>query len=225
MGIPLAEELLLLAYDDSGNVHAGAPALDYGLAGALLLELTLAHRLDVVEQRVVVTSDQPIDDPVADAALSAIAVDNARRTPEEWVGRLSRTVRDEILDRLVAGNVLRREKDRVLWIFPRTRYPSTTGELPSAEAEVRRRLYAAVAGDGPVEPRTAVLCALVRALHLERTAVPGRPRREIRERLKIVAEAQPPPGDPVSRAVREMEAAVVAAITAVMVIAATAAST
>jgi hypothetical protein len=60
-------------------------------------------------------------------------------------------------------------------------------------------------------------------LHLERTAVPGRPRREVRERLKAIAEGQP--GAEVDQALREMEAAVVAAITAVTVIATTAAAT
>jgi hypothetical protein len=155
--------------------------------------------------------------------LDRIADEPKRRTPEDWIGRLNRDLRDEILDRLVAENVLRREQDKVLWIFPRTRYPSTTGELPSAEAESRRRLDAAVAGEAPVEPRTAALGSLVRALHLERTAVPGRPRREVRERLKAIAEGQP--GAEVDQALREMEAAVVAAITAVTVIATTAAAT
>ena len=72
------------------------------------------------------------------------------------------------MDQLVAEGVLRREKDRVLWVFPRTRYPARHGVEPPAETEARQRMRAAVTGTGPVEPRTAALCALVAATDLDR---------------------------------------------------------
>ena len=40
--LTLADELVLLAYDDTGVNRLGRPNLDYGLAGAVLLELALA---------------------------------------------------------------------------------------------------------------------------------------------------------------------------------------
>ena len=45
--LTLADELLLLALDDTkGSVHSAASlALDYGLVGAVLTELTLNNRL------------------------------------------------------------------------------------------------------------------------------------------------------------------------------------
>ena len=44
----IAEDLLLLLYDDeSGKPITGAPGLDYGLAGAVLIELTMLGKLDV----------------------------------------------------------------------------------------------------------------------------------------------------------------------------------
>src|SRR5262245_46096827 len=139
MTVNLAEELLLLAYDDGGRIQAGGPALDFGLAGGLLLELTLVGRLDLDKGRVVVVDPAATGDAVVDQALAEISADDRRRTPQDWVGRLGRDVRERVLVDLVNQNILRRERDKVLWVFPRTRYPSSTGGLPSAEAEARTR--------------------------------------------------------------------------------------
>ncbi|HEX6870071.1 MAG TPA: GPP34 family phosphoprotein [Micromonosporaceae bacterium] len=227
MGVNLAEELLLLAYDDAGDANAGTPALDYGLAGALMLDLTLRGRLDVVDRRVVVLDHAPTGDPVLDQALDEIANEPGGCSPQEWIGRLNLGLRDQILDHLVAGGVLRRERDKVLWIFPRTRYPASTPGMPTAEAKARQRLADAVGGTGPVSARTAALASLVRALHLERTAVPARPRKEVRDRFKAIADeggsiaGEAGTGD----AITTMETAVHAAIAEVMVITTTAAAT
>lgn len=57
--LTLAHELALLGYDDAGVNRLGRPTLDYGLAGALLLELTLAGRVEVADDRLVVTDPTP----------------------------------------------------------------------------------------------------------------------------------------------------------------------
>jgi hypothetical protein len=211
MTLRLADELLLLMYDDAGSMQASAQSVDYGLAGALLMELMLAERVAVPDKRVVMTDPTPIGDPLADQALARIAADGRGRKPKDWVGPLSKGLRDQVLDRLVAAGLLRREEDRVLWVFPRTRYPSASGAEPLPESETRRRLLAAVDSTGPVDQRTAALCALVRALGIERVAVPGRPRREVRERFEeIVAVSWP--AEAVRKAITEMEAAVTTAV-------------
>lgn len=44
----IAEDLLLLMYDDeTGKPITGSPGLDFALAGAVLIELTLQHKLDI----------------------------------------------------------------------------------------------------------------------------------------------------------------------------------
>ncbi|GII23374.1 GOLPH3/VPS74 family protein [Planosporangium mesophilum] len=211
MTVTLADELLLLAYDDAGSAVIDTSSLDLGLAGALLVELALAGRVGVVDKRVVVTDPLPTGEPIADAALATIAADAKRRKPEDWVNRLDGGLRQQLLGRLVDAGVLRRDEDKVLWVFPRTRYPSTTGGEPAVEADARHRVEAALAGTGPVDARTAALCALIKAVGLER-AFPDRPAKEVRKRLGVIAE-----GDWASTAVRkaigEMQAAVAVVIT------------
>ena len=220
MTLSLADELLLLVYDDAGSPEAGMQVVDYGLAGALLMELMLAERVTVPDKRVVVTDPTPIGDPLADQALARIAGEHRERKPKDWIGPLSKGLRERVLDRLIAAGLLRREEDRVLWVFPRTRFPSASGEEPLPEGETRRRLLAAADATGPVDQRTAALCALVRALGIERVAVPDRPRREVRERFQEIVVASWP-ADAARKAITEMEAAVTTAV----IVATTAATT
>ncbi|MEV4640814.1 GPP34 family phosphoprotein [Actinoplanes sp. NPDC049548] len=184
----LAEEFVLLAYRNEGSPELDGPRLDHGLAGALLLDLALAERVAVEQGRVVVRDPAPLGDPLLDEALARIARDGKGRQPRHWVSAFARDTRTRTLDRLVDAGVLNREKERVLFVFPRTRYPAPHGVEPVAEAEARQRLIAAVSGSGPVEARTAALCALVGATGLDRKIFRDLDRKQVRRRLKEVSE-------------------------------------
>jgi hypothetical protein len=162
----IADELLLLAYDDDGIAMASSPALDYALAGAVLADLALDGRIDLVDRRVSVTDATPLGDPVLDAGLARIDGDDKARKPTEWVSKLSADLRETLLDRQVAAGILRRDEGRVLWVFPRTTYPCVD-ERP--EREIRERLRAA--GD----PRSEVLTGFVLAAELGSTVFDGAP--------------------------------------------------
>ncbi|MEU4243895.1 GPP34 family phosphoprotein [Actinoplanes sp. NPDC026619] len=209
----LAEEFLLLAYDESGAPLTDGTRLDNGLGGALLLELALAKRVDIEDKRVVVLSDAPTGDVLADQALSVIASSDNPRKPGHWVTKLSKQARPRVLEKLIAEGVLTVEKDRVLWVFPRKLYPPATGELPAVEAEARDRLRAAVLGTGPVEPRTAALCALMAATELDGKVLGDLDRRQVKARLKEIGEGSWA-ADAVRRTIEEIQAAVLVAIIA-----------
>jgi hypothetical protein len=219
--LTLAEELTLLAYDDGGNALVVAPTLDYGLAGALLMELALAGRIAVVDDRVTVTDPTPLGRPWLDDALAQLAGADRARRPKEWVDKLSKRVRQQVLNGLAESGTLRREDDKVLWIFPRTRYPAIDGLEPPAETSARQRLVAAVAASGAVEPRTAALCALVRAVRHDKQVFGELPRDRVKARLQEIAA-----GDwaaaATKKAIEEMEAAIImVAIVAPVIIAGT----
>ncbi|MFD2764032.1 GOLPH3/VPS74 family protein [Micromonospora eburnea] len=185
--LTLADELVLLAYDDAGVNRLGSPALDHGLAGAVLVELALARRVDLVDDRLVVRDAAPTGHPLLDAALATIGADRRRRSPKDWIPRLAKGLPDEVLAGLVAAGVLRREADRVLWVFPRTRYPSPDGGEPPVETAARQRMTAALTVDGPVDARTAGLLALTRAVGLHRRLFPEVPKDRLKSRLDEIA--------------------------------------
>ncbi|MFU8853900.1 GOLPH3/VPS74 family protein [Micromonospora sp. SL1-18] len=218
----LADELVLLAYDDAGANRLGRPHLDYGLAGAVLLELALAGRAEVVDSRLTVVDPTPLGHPVLDKALARIGAEQKRRKPKDWISRLAKQLPDRVLAGLVEAGVLRRESDRVLGLFPRTRYPSPTGAEPPPETEARGRMHAAVATGGPVDARTGALIALVRAVGLDGKLFRDLPKDRVKARLAEIGA-----GDWASaatkKAIEETQAAIMVAITAA-IIATTAAS-
>lgn len=212
MDLTLADELALLAYDDDGSRRLGRPSLGYGPAGALLVELALAERIDVVGKKVTVLDAAPLGEPVLDRALARIADDKPRK-PAHWIDKLSRKLTDQVLDGLVARGVLRREETRVLLLFPRTRFPAPDGVQPQAETDARARMARAITEDGPVDPRTGALCALVKAVGYDRKVFADLPRAVVRKRLKAISK-----GDWAAAAVRKAIEQVQAAITVAIIV-------
>ncbi len=208
--LALPDELLLLALDDERGTRAHATELEPGLAGAVVLDLALRGRLDVPDKTVRVVDATPTGDAVLDRALQTIADAPKPRAPKWWVGHLQKGVREQVADRLVASGALRRDEQKLLWIFPVTRLPA--GD-PGSESAVRARLDAAVLRGVTPDDRTAALAALVHATNLRSTVFPGADRRAVKKRLADLAEGQWA-AEAVRRAVQEMAAATTAAATA-----------
>jgi hypothetical protein len=179
----LAEEIVLIAYRDTGELINEGMYVDLGLAGAHLLDLALLERIAVRDGDVVVNNAEPTGLPLADQVLHRIA-ESPQQTPKEWIIELGvPQTRDAVLDHLVDARVLERHKDRALFVFPRTRYPAASGTEPAPETRARRRLREAVTSDGPVDARTAALCALIAALQWENVVFGDLPKEHVIARL------------------------------------------
>ncbi|GAB2579921.1 hypothetical protein Aab01nite_56090 [Paractinoplanes abujensis] len=209
----LVEEFTLLAYDDDGTPLTDGTHLDHGLGGGLLLELALAGRVDVVDKKVVALDITPTGDPLVDAALMKIVAEDKPRKPGHWVSKFAQDTRPQVLDKLVADGILRTEKDKVLWVFPRTKYPAAHDVEPAQETAARERMRRAVLGSGPVEPRTGALCALVAATDLDQRVFGDLDQKVARARLLEISEGAWA-AEAVKRAIDEIQAAVLVAIVA-----------
>lgn len=60
MSLPLTQELMLIALDEESGKRSKTDTIDYGLAGAALIELTLAGRVDVVAKKLRVVDSTPL---------------------------------------------------------------------------------------------------------------------------------------------------------------------
>lgn len=209
----LAEEFALLAHRDDGSPETDGTRLDRGLAGALLLELALAERVGVDGDKVVVRDPAPTGDRLVDEALARIAADDRGRKTGHWVSALAHGLRPKVLDGLVEAGVLTKEQSKVLLVFDVTRYPATDRVEPAAETEARRRLLAAVSGQGPVEPRTAALCSLLAATGLDRKVFAGLDRKRVQARLKEIS-AGAWAAAAVKRTIEEIEAVMLITVVA-----------
>jgi hypothetical protein len=164
----LADDLLLVLLDPaSGKPRTAGTKLDYGLAGALLLELALAERIDVVGAKpskveVVLVDDAPLEDDVlADAARR---IGRKRRRADRLVPALSKGLRWRLLERAEQRGDVRRQR---LLLRP-DRWPAA--DDARARALVARLHDVLLTGITP-DPRTAGLVALLAAIDAAPAAV------------------------------------------------------
>ncbi|SDT76417.1 GOLPH3/VPS74 family protein [Actinoplanes derwentensis] len=163
--IPLAEELLLLAYDDqTGKASGSRIGLDLGMAAAVLIDLALANRIAyAADGHLVVTDATPLGDPVADGVLGKVATEEPH-TPAQWLQRLRHRLRIRVLEDLCARGVVRDVDETQLGVIHVHRYPTSD---PAYEAEIRGRLAAALIGNTLPDERTAALATLLVAARME----------------------------------------------------------
>ncbi|MFX0594117.1 GOLPH3/VPS74 family protein [Melissospora conviva] len=163
-GAPLAEELLLLAHDDSGRPTVSRDGLDLGLAAAVLAELALADRIAYADGALQVVDPSATGAPVPDAVLDRLRADTAH-SPESWLQRLRIRLRDRFLAELIVRGVIREEPGPV-----GDEQSSGLGFVPVGVenappgGDVRNRLAAALAGTELPDEQTAVLATLVAAV-------------------------------------------------------------
>jgi Golgi phosphoprotein 3 (GPP34) len=164
----LADDLLLVLLDPaSGKPRVEGTKLDYGLGGALLLELALAERIDVVgpkpaKAEVVVLDDTPPDDDLLADALRRIA--EKRRKADSLVPALAKGVRSRVLERAEQRGEVRHER---LTLRP-DRWPEADGAR--RRALMTRLSDVLVTGVTP-DPRTAALVAVLAAIDAAPAAV------------------------------------------------------
>src|SRR5690349_14662384 len=162
--IALAEELLLLAYDDqTGKATGSRIGLDLGMSAAVLVDLALAGRIAYIDGYLKVIDPTPIGDSIADAVLAKAAEDEPH-TPAQWVQRLRHRLRTRVLEDLVARGVIQDIDETQMGVIHVHRYPTTD---PAFEAEIRGRLAEALTSQAACDERTAALATLLVACRME----------------------------------------------------------
>ncbi len=171
----IAEDLLLLLTDDdTGRLVASGATVDIALGGALLVELALAHRVEVEEAgggnrhgRLVVRDGSVLGDDVLDEALATVTRKHGKKT-QSVVTALAKGTRARLYGRLVAAGLLRAENGHVLGVIPARRWPSQDA---GHETGVHGELVAALRSGAATDARTGALIALLSALRVVPTVV------------------------------------------------------
>lgn len=174
--LSVAEEIFLLALDDSQGLTKRLPtfALDYALAAALLMELALRDRVDTDLTTLKVTSVVPTGDPLLDETLLELQKQAKPQLTSFWLERL--TIREgqigeRVLARLVKKGLLKQENRRILWVFNVRRYPLIDDREVK---EVRTRLRELILSDEIPDPRELVLISLGNACRLLEDLFPAK---------------------------------------------------
>ncbi|MFK4597639.1 GOLPH3/VPS74 family protein [Streptomyces pristinaespiralis] len=210
MAVTLGEEIMLLSLDDESGAAKDRQSAGWAVAGGILLDLVMAGRVSVDDGRVRVTDQAPTGVALLDGRLEQLAAWAGRRSrpPKvtDWLTKDHSKAVTATIESLRERGLVAQEQHKVLGLFPVKRYPEAGG---AAERELRERLAAVVLEGGAPDDRTAGLVALIHSAKLHRLAFPGVPRKELSARMSEISEGQWA-GESVRKAIRDMQAAMVA---------------
>ncbi len=189
-----AEEFLLFLLDEQhGTLLPMTERTEHlVLAGAVLMDLQLANRIDTDLDNLTPSNPTPLNDDVLDPTLADIV--DAKETHDAlyWVERTARRgheIRERAIARLVRRGILREPgDDEFLSLTPEVaharRYPSTNGVAPE---HVRLRIMRVLFSDDIPDPADIVIISLVDTCDLWRKLLTAEELVKARERIEIVS--------------------------------------
>ncbi len=209
--VGLVEEITLLLLRDEGGSFVRVPtvSLRYSTAGAVLMELADANRIDTDLQHLFLVDATPTGDALVDPTLAEIAAAE-RQSTRYWIERTAERaddIRKRALASLVARGILTEQDERFLWVFKTRRYSATEGQV---RQEAKLRLMAVLLSDDIPDPRDVMLICLADACGIFRALLSGRELAELTPRIEQVTRLDLI-GQSVMRAIDDVRTAVAAA--------------
>ena len=162
--LTFAEEILLLMLDDDGIfLPTRGGAVEYILAGAVLMDLAFANRIDNDLEHLTCLDATPTGNPILDQALAHIA-SSQPKDPRGWIetlaGQDTTEIRQQALASLIERGILESQDKKFLWVFRARRYPTIDGRV---EREARLRIADVLLSDDIPDPRDVAMICLVDA--------------------------------------------------------------
>ncbi len=204
--LTLAEEVYLLALDNTRGVIKPVPgyALDYALAAAMLMELSLCDKIDTDLKTLKVVSSDPTGEPLLDYTLLELRREMEPKPTAFWLGRLTTEknhIEKKILAQLVRKGILKQEDRRILWVFKSHRYPLMDDREVK---EVRMRLRELILSDEIPDAREIVLISLGNACRLLDELFTTEEKERVRSRISSLARLDLIGGE-LANSIREIE--------------------
>lgn len=216
MELNLIDKLLLLALDDEKGTFASEPfALTYGLAGAILLELSFKESIIIIDKKVKVNKRTHIGNKVLDTYFRMIVESKKERSLTYWIqtfGNKERAIKKESLDKLIVAGILAKREEKFLWVFNNDKYPTTN---PKPENALRKRLYSIIENNRKPETDEFMLISLIDTCKLNRVVYGKQRAKNCKQRIKEVMKNAKNSSD-ISATVNEVQTVILAMIMAVI---------
>ncbi len=214
MNLHLHESILLLGLDDNkGHFRTNLTYLNYGYSTAVLMDLFLAERISLEENRLTVRTNALTHSKVLNEELDRIQ--KAKKPPKmnRWlhkmVQRNSKSIKKTI-ESLIQQGILKQIKKKVLWIFTVKRYPSVN---LAPENHLRHRLRGIIFENLTPSPKEQMLLILIDACQLIKELIPEKEKRkEAKQKIKLLYPDNEMK-DLLDKAIKEMQMAVTVAAT------------
>ena len=184
--LTFTEEILLLLLDDKDGSFVPIVKSNLGcaIAGAVLMDLAFANRIDTDPESLIVTDRTPTGNPILDPTLTKIAAQGEPSNTRTWIRLISvedsPAIREQALQSLVARGIVVQREARVMWAFRARRYPTIDGNV---EQEVKLRIGDVLLSDDIPDPRDVALIGLVDACDILRDIFRERDMEQCRPRI------------------------------------------
>jgi hypothetical protein len=164
--LTFVEETCLLLLDEKGSeflsIHPNI--VECALAGAVLVDLAFAYRIDTDPKTLTVMDRTLIGEAMLDRILAKIGEQGETSDTATWIKTLSAdesaAIQQQALDRLVERGILARQDKKSLLGFRRRRYLTADGE---ATREIKGRIKTLILSDDIPDPRDIALLSLLDA--------------------------------------------------------------
>jgi hypothetical protein len=209
--VGFVEEIVLLQLRDEGGSFVRVPtwSLRYAVAGAVLMELADAGRIDTDLEHLFLIDGTPTGDDLLDPTLADVVAAEQQNT-RFWIEHIA-VYADEVqaaaLARLVERGILEEKDNRFLWVFRSRRYPAVDGQI---RQEVKLRIMEVLLSDEIPDPRDVMLICLADACGIFRAMLSARELAEVTPRIEQVSKLDLI-GQAMFRAINDVRMAVAAA--------------
>ena len=212
--LTFADEILLLMLDDEKGsfLPVRESTMGYVLAGAVLMDLAFANRIDTDPERLLVLDKTPTGHPAQDRILADIAASGETKDAKVWIEAISAEtadIRSQVLAGLVEKGILESQEEKFLWVFRARRYPTIDGR---AEREVKLRITGVLLSDEAPDPRDVAIICLADACDILRYLFASKEINRIRPRIEQIRKLDLL-GREVSDAILEIERVIMMAMT------------
>lgn len=197
MDTTIAEDYLLLAYDERTGYPLDSTTFTTVLGAAVLLDLVAMGAVEIDgsgKQPIVRATMLHVADPLLQRAVTLAdgkSVDGAVAQQSSVGSANLDALRTQLLEHLVELGALRLERGKFLWIFPTAQWKEADG---SVEAGVRSRVRAAITAepalDGELDDRSRALVGLASHGDVIVKVLPDLDATVVRERAKQIAESE-----------------------------------
>ena len=162
--LTFVEETCLLLLDEKGSeflsIHPNI--VECALAGAVLVDLAFAYRIDTDPKTLTVMDRTPIGETMLDRILAKIGEHTETTDTATWIKTLSAdesaAIQQQALDRLVERGILEQQDKKSLLGFRKRRYLTVDGE---AAREIKDRIKTLILSDDIPDPRDIALLSLL----------------------------------------------------------------
>lgn len=187
MKLNLVDQLTLLALDDvKGSFIANSMSFGYGLAGAVILELSLQDKIEVCEKKLKVKSHKSCNNQLLDHFLDTIRKAKKEKEIQDWVeviGGDESYIKQKTVDRLIDAGILSKKEEKILWVFTNDKYPTRNAK---PENELRKHLSELLTNNCEVNLQEMMLISLIDMCELNEEVFGKQKAKKYKDKIKKI---------------------------------------